>query len=84
MNIESSPAFPRPSSTDEHNKPCNVFDDQAGMTMFEHYAGLAMQGILAAGMMVPGDDTRRKTIARQSALMARALCAELSAAEGGS
>lgn len=41
------PAFPRPLSTDEHEKPCNSSMDQEGMTLRDYFAGQVMAGFCA-------------------------------------
>ena len=33
------PAFPRPTSTDEHINTCNVYQDQEGMSLRDWFAG---------------------------------------------
>ena len=44
---DGGPAFPRPASTDEHGSPCNVYQDQDGMTLRDWLAGQALAGNLA-------------------------------------
>lgn len=41
----SGAAFPRPASTDEHSDPCNVYQDQIGLTKREWFAGMALVGM---------------------------------------
>ena len=38
---DGGPAFPRPHSTDEHEFPCNEYDDQQGMMLRDWFAGQA-------------------------------------------
>lgn len=48
MSKDGGPAFPRPASTDEHEGPCNVYQDQQGMTLRDYFAAKALQGLLAS------------------------------------
>lgn len=36
---DGGPAFPRPTSTDEHGQPCNIYQDQTGMSLRDWFAG---------------------------------------------
>jgi hypothetical protein len=68
-----------------NNVPFDVSDRGAlmprlecGMTLLEHYAGLAMQGLLANNNIVDGLDEAGATwVAKRSAIAAKALIAEL-------
>lgn len=78
MSIENSPAFPRPVSTDERDTPCNIFDDQVGMTLLQHYAGLMMQAnIIGARSRDVTSGMTAEDFAVLSVRQARALCIEL-------
>lgn len=44
---DGGPAFPRPASTDEHSLPCNVYQDQMGMSLRDYFAGQALAGLCA-------------------------------------
>jgi hypothetical protein len=44
---DGGPAFPRAASTDEHGQPCNVYQDQQGMSLRDWFAGQAMVGLTA-------------------------------------
>lgn len=47
MKNDGGPAFPRPASTDEHNTPCNVYQDQCGMSLRDWFAAKALQNLPA-------------------------------------
>ena len=42
MTKDGGPAFPRPTSTDEHEHLCNVYQDQSGMSLRDWFAGQAL------------------------------------------
>lgn len=39
---DGGPAFPRAASTDAHDAPCNVYQDQQGMALRDWFAGQAL------------------------------------------
>lgn len=45
MPDDGGPAFPRPTSSDEHSRQCNNYDAYEGMSLHDHFAGLAMKAI---------------------------------------
>lgn len=73
MSLADQPAFPRPFSyTDgRNNQHCRL--SQAGMTLRQHYAGLAMQGMLADHTL----SASCEDFAREAVEFADALIAEL-------
>jgi hypothetical protein len=80
---QSKPAFPRPNTIQEKYGPVGErLDDvilcgSPGMTLREYYAGLAMQGILAAQIHGFNDQPSNGPFACMSVQMADALIAEL-------
>ena len=78
---DGGPAFPRPHSTDEHEFPCNGYDDQQGMTLRDWFAGQALAEIYnnywrearERDLAVPSD--WRMGLAQESYAMADAMIA---------
>ena len=65
---DGGPAFPRPMSCNGENE---IFE-QDGMTLWDHYAGQALIGLLASG----AHDCDEGGIAHDAALHADAMMAE--------
>lgn len=78
--IGREPAFARQASTDEHDKPCNVYQDQTGLTKREYFAALAMQGIISSSTTT--EEYTISAMARDSVRLADALCEALENNDG--
>lgn len=84
-HIANAPAFPSRTvsyvraTPDGHIDP--VYQDSTGMTLRQHYAGLAMQGIMSA----EGQDVvySLEMVATRSVAIADALIAELEKEQAG-
>lgn len=75
MSRADKPAFPSQPVIMRAGVGDTVMD-QGGMTLLEHYAGVAMQGLVAAPDP-QAQSASPETIARWSVEVARALIAEL-------
>lgn len=75
---DGGPAFPRPASTDEHSQPCNVFVEQAGMSLRDWFAGQALAGISGhlRGALKKENETTHQADARWAYRQADAMLAE--------
>lgn len=73
---DGGPAFPRPASTDEHSQPCNVFVEQAGMSLRDWFAGNALASILQDRAIWDSIRSEREDIACKLYQWADAMLAE--------
>lgn len=76
MSRAESPIYPY-QPLDASGMP--KFEAHSGMTLLEHYTGLAMQGLLANSNLKA--DTSFTDLARNSVASARALIAEMEKAQ---
>jgi hypothetical protein len=79
MNNKDMPAMPQPIASNgvdfidaREYDPCN-----GGLTKREHFAGLAMQGLLAGGYCMDDPQNRLSNVPSEAMALADALLAEL-------
>ena len=76
MRNSNLPIYPAPSSENTGSPYYNVIP-HTGLTKREHFAGLAMQGLLNSGFGSGGMDGWEQRLSRKAATIADALLKEL-------
>ena len=79
MKNSDMPAMPQPiaSHIDEVIDTKEYCHENAGLTKREHFAGLAMQGLLAGGYCMDDPQNRLSDVPSEAVALADALLAEL-------
>ena len=77
MNNADMSAMPTTAQCEQCNRTHYKDEQTAGLTKREHFAGLAMQGVLSNADTMDWIESNETTVAEQAVICADALLAEL-------